>query len=481
MSEFLSAPQYYLARLLFDKGLALLYFVAFLSAFNQFPALLGENGLLPAPEYLRRVTFKFAPGLFHYKYSDQLLRGVCLIGMLISICLSVGLFDSGPIAIHMSAWLILYFLYLSIVSVGQEFYGFGWESMILEAGFFAAFMGPAWVTPSWIPILILRWMLFRTELGAGLIKLRGDPCWKDFTCLYYHHETQPLPNPLSRFFHLRPKWFHRFGVGFSHFCQLVAPFGLFLPQPIASIAGLFLIAHQMILVISGNYSWLNWLTILLGVLALSNINPPSLTLAPIPLWFEVIQYAVLVLAVFLSYRPLLNLFSPRQYMNYCWNRWHLVGAYGAFGSVTKERYEVVIEGSDSEFPEDESAWREYEFKGKPGALDRVPPVVAPYHLRLDWMVWFLPFSVRVSHKNIYVPGHPLYFIRLMQKLLQNDKRLLKLFRSVPFDKTPPKWVRARFYQYHFTNREEYRESGLIWKRELLGEYCPIVSLDNLVV
>lgn len=480
MNEILSAPQYYLARLFFDRGLALLYFVAFLSAFNQFPALLGEKGLLPAPDYIKRVTFHYSPGLFHWKYSDSFLRGICLLGILLSLILFFGLLDTTPILIHMFTWLTLYFLYLSIVNVGQEFYGFGWETMLLEAGFFAAFMGPSWVSPSWIPILILRWMLFRTELGAGLIKLRGDSCWKDFTCLYYHFETQPLPNPLSRLFHFQPKWFHRMGVGLSHFCQLVAPFGLFLPWPVASISGLFLIIHQLILVVSGNYSWLNWLTICLSFLAISHSHSPSINLAPIPWWFLGVQCGIFILALILSYRPLLNLFSSRQFMNYCWNRWHLVGAYGAFGSVTKERYEVVIEGSSTGFPEDESSWLEYEFKGKPGALDRIPPIVAPYHLRLDWMIWFLPFSVMVRNKNIYIRGHSLYFIRLMKKLLQHDQQILKLFRSVPFRDVPPRWVRARFYEYHFTDREDYRRSGLIWKRELLGEYFPAVSQEDFV-
>lgn len=480
MSDLFSAPHYYLARMAFERSLGAIYFVAFLSAFNQFTALLGEKGLLPAPDYLKLTTFKTSPGLFHWKYSDRILRYTCLAGMLLSLMIALGLLGNAPIVIHMLGWLIVYFLYLSVVNVGQEFYGFGWETMLLEAGFFASFMGPTWVAPSWIPILILRWMLFRTELGAGLIKLRGDPCWRDLTCLYYHHETQPLPNPLSRFFHHGPKWFHRSGVVFSHFCQLVAPFGLFLPQPLAGIAGSFLIIHQLILVISGNYSWLNWLTIVLGFLALSNINSPDIILQNRPLWFELIQYAILLLAVVLSYRPLLNLFSPRQFMNYCWNRWHLVGAYGAFGSVTKERYEIIIEGSDSEDQHDETSWREYCFKGKPGELDRIPPVVAPYHLRLDWMIWFLPFSVLVSGKEIYVRGHHLYFIRLMMKLLRNDPELLKLFRVNPFEKSPPKWVRARFYHYQFTSREEYQLNRNIWKRELLGDYCPPLSLKGLL-
>ncbi len=477
MSDIFDAHQYHFARLIFERSLGAIYFVAFLSAFNQFTALLGEKGLLPVPDFLKVAGFKEAPSLFHWKYSDDILKVVCVVGMILSLLFVFGTLGDAPILIHMLSWLTVYFLYLSIVSVGQEFYGFGWETMLLEAGFFAAFMGPSWVTPSWIPILILRWMLFRTEMGAGLIKMRGDSCWKDLTCLYYHHETQPLPNPLSRFFHHGPKWFHRFGVVFSHFCQLIAPIGLFLPQPIAFIAGGFLIFHQFILVVSGNYSWLNWLTIVLGFLALPNYG--AVEVASRPLWFESIQYIVLALAVWLSIKPFMNLFSPNQFMNYCWNRWHLVGAYGAFGSVTKERYEVVIEGTASDNILDESSWQEYGFRGKPVELDRIPPIVAPYHLRVDWMIWFLPFTVLVSGKSIYVRGHKLYFIKLMLKLLENDPAILKLFRRNPFDKTPPAYVRAKFYQYHFTTSEEKKATGNIWKREYLGEFCPELSLKSL--
>src|SRR5436190_1707907 len=135
--------------------------------------------------------------------------------------------------LSVGTWLLLWVLYLSIVNVGQTFYGFGWESMLLEAGFLAAFLGPAWSQPSPIPVLALRWMLFRVELGAGLIKLRHDSCWRDLTCLYYHYETQPLPNPLSWYFHRIPRPVHRFSAAFSHFVQVIAPFGLFAPQPVA--------------------------------------------------------------------------------------------------------------------------------------------------------------------------------------------------------------------------------------------------------
>jgi len=472
MEDFFLTSNYVTARMIFDQLLAFLYFTAFLSAFNQFPALLGSKGLLPAHEFISRRTFKSAPSIFHWKYSDPFLRTVCVIGMTLGLLIASGLMRDAPIFFHMLTWLTLYGLYLSIVNVGQDFYGFGWETMILEAGFFAAFMGPHWVTPSWIPLLIIRWMLFRTEMGAGLIKLRGDSCWRDLTCLYYHHETQPLPNPLSRFFHHRSKLFHRFGVVFSHFCQLVAPLGLFLPQPIASIAGGFLILHQLILVISGNYSWLNWITIVLGAVCIHDgFFQITVQTTPPPLWFELIQYGIGLLAIVLSYQPLLNLFSENQYMNYCWNRWHLVGAYGAFGSVTKKRYEVVLEGTAEEYPDTQTKWHEYGFKGKPVELDRTPPVVAPYHLRLDWMVWFLPFNVKVSGEQIYVRDHALWFIRLMTKLLENEINLMSLFRNNPFEDGPPKWVRARFYHYQFT------EPGgpNVWKRKLLGEFCPPLS------
>lgn len=478
MDNFFSAPDYQLIRTLFERSLAFLYFIAFLSAFNQFPALLGENGLLPAPRFLKQASFQGAPGFFHWRYSDRLLKIVCGLGLVVALFLAA--LGSGhiPIPVHILLWLFLYAAYLSIVNIGQTFYGFGWESMLLEMGYFMAFMGPEWVEPSWIPILILRWMLFRTELGAGLIKIRGDACWRNLTCLYYHHETQPMPNPLSRFFHHAPQWFHRAGVVFSHFVQLVVPFGIFFPQPVAAIAGAFIIIHQMILVISGNYSWLNWLTIVLGLLCL----PDFVSQAPgetRPLWFGILQIGIGLFALVLSYRPALNLIAKNQKMNYCWNRYHLVGAYGAFGSVTKERYEIVLEGTlDGEITE-HTVWKEYEFKGKPTSLSRTPPQVAPYHLRLDWLMWFLPFSVNVGRNQIRVWGYDEWFIRLVMKLLQKDENTLKLLKSAPFDQTPV-YIRALFYHYQFTLREEGKHSGHVWKRRLIDHYLPPVSLNDLV-
>jgi len=382
-----------LVRLLFQRGLGAIYLVAFASALNQFRPLLGEHGLLPVPRFLSVVPFREAPTLFHFHYSDRFFGAVAWTGILLSVAATFGLSEAGPLWQSCAVWLVLWALYLSIVNVGQTFYSFGWESMLVEAGFFAIFLGPSRMQPSVLPLMALRWMLFRTELGAGLIKIRHDRCWRNLTCLYYHHETQPLPGPWSWYFHRLPKLAHRLGVVFSHAVQLVAPFGLFLPQPFASVAGALIILHQLLLIVSGNYSWLNWLTVVLAMTALSDaaLEPagllfhPSATL-PRPASFQGVLYGLALLTVVLSIPPTLNFFRRDQAMNLNYNPLHLVNAYGAFGSVTRERLEVVVEGAAG----DRCEWREYEFKAKPGNPRRRPRQVAPYHLRLDWLMWFLP-------------------------------------------------------------------------------------------
>jgi len=341
--------------------------------------------------------------------------------------------------------------------------------MLLEAGFFACFLGPSGMQHSLIPILALRWMLFRTELGAGLIKLRHDKCWRDLTCLYFHHETQPLPNPLSWYFHRLPRWSLRGGVLFSHFVQIVAPFGLFLPQPFAAGAGVLIIAHQLLLIVSGNYAWLNWLTVVLAVSAFDDetlrLILPLAEPATVPRsgLFDLTLYLLAAATLLLSIKPTLNFFSKGQRMNFSYNPLHIVNVYGAFGSVTRERYEVVLEGSADEQP---GEWREYAFKAKPGDPRRRPPQIAPYHLRLDWLMWFIPLG------RLHEP----WLLRLVQKLLEGDRQVLKLLRDNPFPDQPPRFIRARLYLYEFTSARERRETGAWWKRAPQGELLPAVAL-----
>lgn len=302
-----------------------MYLVAFLGVVNQFKPLLGERGLLPVPEYLENTTWRNSPSLFCWHYSDRLLDLVAWTGVAISTLALLGLSETGAVWISILTWILLYFLYLSVVNVGQKFFAFGWESMLLEAGFFTAFLGPTRMQPAIVPMLILRWMLFRTEVGAGLIKLRHDRCWRDLTCLYYHYETQPLPNPLSWYFHRVPKLLHRFSALVSHFVQVIVPFGLFAPQPIAAIAGGLIILHQLVLIVSGNYSWLNWLTVVLGISALDDrilsivVPLPVPALAAPPPAFVVVLAALAIATALLSIQPAMNLLSPHQAMNLSYN------------------------------------------------------------------------------------------------------------------------------------------------------------------
>lgn len=484
-----SADNYFghvwLTRILLQRGIAAIYGIAFLTVVRQFKPLLGERGLLPVPDFLKMVSFREAPSIFCWRYSDRLLDVVGWSGLAIAAGAVLGFTEAGPVWLSVATWLLLWILYLSIVNVGQKFFAFGWESMLLEAGFFAAFLGPARMQPSVLPVLILRWMLFRTEMGAGLIKLRHDPCWRDLTCLFYHYETQPLPNPLSCYFHRIPAPLQRFSVLFSHFVQVIVPFGLFAPQPVASIAGGLIVFHQLWLIISGNYSWLNWLTAVLGISACSDRilgfvlpwSAPALT--PEPMFFRVVVYAVSAAMVVLSIKPVLNLFSSEQVMNFSYNPLHLVNTYGAFGRVGRERYEIVLEGTAERVITPHTAWRPYEFRAKPGDPMRMPPQIAPYHLRLDWLIWFLPFSVAVTGNGIRVWRHDLWFVRFVHKLLTADRGILRLMGRNPFGDVPPVYIRALFYRYRYTTAKEKGRTGAWWRRELLGVYLDPVSAETL--
>ncbi|MDD4955690.1 MAG: lipase maturation factor family protein [Candidatus Omnitrophica bacterium] len=472
-------------RLVFQRSLAGTYLIAFIVALNQFPALLGEKGFLPVSEFIKSVPFRNSPSIFYFHYSDKLFYAVALAGIMLSVIAIFGLSELNGPWLSAGVWFVLWVLYLSIVNVGQTFYSFGWESMLLEAGFFACFLGPFRISAPLIPILILRWMLFRTELGAGLIKLRYDECWRDLTCLFYHYETQPMPNPLSWYFNLLPKFFQKSSVLFSHFVQVIVPFGLFAPKRIAAVSGGLIIFHQLWLVVSGNYSWLNWITIVLGITAfgdsvLAPVMHMSLPQAsPRSAAYDGILYILLAVTIVLSIPPAVNLFSMNQLMNYNYNSLHLVNSYGAFGSITKKRYEIIIEGTEDIVLNDRTKWKEYEFKGKPGNIYRQPPQIAPYHLRLDWLMWFLPFSVNVTDRGVAVPGYEPWFLKFMQKLLEGDKKTLKLLRENPFKEAPPQYIRARFYLYKYTTWQEREKTGAWWKRNLIGEYLSPVKLSDL--
>lgn len=479
-----AASEYWLTRFVLLRGIGFIYAVAFSIAVCQLKPLIGSDGLLPAQAFLERlgsagVGFFDLPSVFWFIRSDSAMLVVAWLGLLLSLLVMAGWANS----IILTA---LWGSYLSIVHVGQVFWGYGWEALLCEAGFLAIFLAPGWslkpfpkASPPPAPVIVLfRWLAFRVMFGAGLIKIRGDPCWLDLSCLVYHYETQPIPNPLSLYLHHMPRWFHEIGVLFNHLVELIAPFGVFGPRRVRWVSGALIVAFQVILILSGNLSFLNWLTLVVALSCFDDrlferaltarfrTRVRSAVQGARSSFARRISVGVLVLSVAaLSLNPVVNMLSSRQAMNASFDPWLLVNTYGAFGSVSKVRHEVVLEGTDDARPHAGSTFRAYEFPCKPGDPRRRPCFVTPYHYRLDWQMWFAALS---SYRE-----QP-WILHLMYKLLQGDPTTLSLFAKNPFVEHPPRWLRARLYRYRFANPG----ADVYYYREPVGDYVRPVSLDD---
>lgn len=474
-------------RFLFLRLLGVLYAFAFLVLVLQGPGLLGKEGLLPAGEYVARVvktfgvrgSFSQTPSLFFLiGASDRALSVCASMGLGLSILVALGLTNA-------IAQVVLWALYLSFVHVGQVFYGYGWESLLCETGFLAIFLCPlTGLSPvprasvPKVPVWLLRWLTFRVMLGAGLIKLRGDPCWKDLTCLVYHYETQPSPNPLSFLFHSLPPWALKGGVLFNHLAELVAPFFVFGPRKARHAAGIVIVVFQGLLILSGNLSFFNWLTIVAALACFDDslsgrLLPKRLrerllgvAKAPAPLSANVTSYALAFVVGVLSISPTLNLLSSRQTMNGSFDPLRLVNTYGAFGGVGRERFEVILEGTSSPDPGPGAEWREYEFPCKPGDPMRRPCVASPYHYRLDWQLWFASFR---GYK-----GDP-WIVNLAYKLLRGEPTVKTLLAKDPFQAEPPRYIRATLYKYELLR---VGEGPGTWRRKATSEFLKPLSLKD---
>jgi len=268
-----------MTRVVFLRSLSFIYFVAFLISFDQNKELIGDRGLLPVKLYLQDVQNNFkdltrvqlffqAPTLYWFLDSweemDKALDITAMTGMALSLLVFV--LGSANMVIMFSLWM----LYHSIVNVGQTWFSFGWESQLLETGFLAIWIVPVLslakfpdgTRPNFLAIMGYRWLISRIMLGAGLIKIRGDKCWLDLTCMNYFYETQPNPNPISYFAHPAPEAWHKFETFGNHMIELVFPFLTFIPFRWAALTnGFWQIVFQLML-ITGNLSFLNWLTVL---------------------------------------------------------------------------------------------------------------------------------------------------------------------------------------------------------------------------
>jgi len=482
-------PSYWLTRFLVLRLLGLVYLVAFLGLALQLRPLLGQDGLLPVQQYLGRLAealgsrgagFARVPSLFWIDASDPVLVGAAWAGAGMALVVLLGFANA-------LLMLLLWALYMSFVHVGQTWYGFGWEIQLLETGFLAVFLCPL-VDPRPFPRLpppapvfwLLRWLIFRIMIGAGLIKLRNDPCWRDLTCLDYHYETQPIPNPLSRALHFMPRWTHKAGVLFNHASELVAPWFAFWPRVARHLAGGVLLLFQVLLILSGNLSFLNWLTIV-PILAcfddslLRHVLPRRLAARaeraagaarPSPAHRFAVGLLVMIVAA-LSIAPVRNLLSSQQAMNTAFDRFELVNTYGAFGTVGRERHEIILEGTQDSVITEHTVWKEYEFKCKPGDPSRRPCWRSPYHQRLDWLMWFAAMST---------PDQYPWTVHLVWKLLHNDPAVVGLLAGNPFPDAPPRRVRAELYRYEFLRAGD--PSGDWWRRTRLGPWLPALGADD---
>lgn len=484
-----AVPAYWLTRFVILRLLGVIYAVAFLVAINQILPLIGSDGLLPVGAYLKEVSaglggngagFLRLPSLFWFGHSDGALLTAAWIGFILSCIVAAGYAN----AVLLFA---LWFLYMSFVHAGQDWYGFGWEIQLTETGFLAIFLCPLLnmrpfpkYAPPMLIIVLFRWLIFRIMLGAGLIKFRGDEIWRNGTALYYHFESQPIPGPLSRWFHFLPRSVLQGGVYINWLAELIAPFFVFWPRVARHIAGVVIVLFQVNIILSGNLSFLNWLTIipalacfddgfwrhiLPGALvrkaeaaaANAEEGKPMLTAARV----------VAALVAVLSIQPVLNMLSPGQVMNTSFDPLDLVNTYGAFGTVGQERLNVVFEGTTDNDSTDKADWKPYLYKGLPVLLTDRPPQIAPYQLRLDWQMWFASMSS---------PGEYPWTVHLVSKLLHNDPGVVGLFAANPFPGKPPHYVRAVLYRYRFAPANN--PQGLWWNRERLSLWLPPLSADD---
>ncbi len=484
-----ASPTYWLTRFIILRLLGVIYAVAFLVAINQVLPLIGSDGLLPVGIYLKQVGealgstkagFMRLPSLFWFVHSDTTLLTAAWIGFVLS-CVVVAGYANAPLLT------ILWFLYMSFVHVGQEWYGYGWEIQLLETGFLAVFLCPLINmrpfpkrAPPFPIIGLFRWLIFRIMIGAGLIKIRSDNIWRNATALYYHFETQPLPGPLSRWFHFLPKIVLRIGVWFNFLAELVAPWFAFWPRLARHIAGIIIVLFQVTLIISGNLSFLNWLTIVPALACFDDGFWAKVLPRPLVRKAEIAAaqaetskpmlitaWTVTALVALLSISPVLNMLSPGQIMNTSFEPLELVNTYGAFGTVGQERLNVVFEGTMDENPGDSANWKPYVYKALPVSLDKRPPQIAPYQLHLDWQMWFASMSS---------PDEYPWTLHLVWKLLHNDPGAVSLFAGNPFPGKPPRYIRAVLYRYSFA--KPGNPAGLWWNRVRIGDWILATSVND---
>jgi len=494
-------PAYYLTRWFFLRALGLVYLVAFVSLWTQIDGLIGHNGILPTDQLLPTMQqhytaqginlerFYLLPTLSWFDASDGFLHFQCAAGTVLAILLVVGIVPAPCLA-------LLWVLYLSLVTVGLDFLGFQWDNLLLEAGFLAIFFAPLQFLPrpsrEAPPSRAVRWLLwlllFKLMFSSGCVKLlSGDPNWRNLTALTFHYYTQPLPTWIGWYANQLPLWFQKFSCAVMFAIELGAPFLIFGPRRIRFCGGMAIASLQILILLTGNYTFFNWLTLALCLLLFDDFafqkflprsrlgffsikrqllttNRPHRWPRPLIALLAVVilSGSGFQLASTLGCRS--SLLDPFAWMAEQIAPLRSVNNYGLFAVMTTDRREIIIEGSN-----DGVNWLPYEFKYKPGDVNRRPGFVAPFQPRLDWQMWFAALGDYRQNP---------WFIQFCRRLLQGSPDVLALLGKNPFPDHPPRYMRAESYDYHFTNFTERRATGAWWRRDPAGEYLPPVSLNE---
>jgi hypothetical protein len=495
-------------RWIFLRALGIIYFSAFFSLIFQIRGLIGPDGILPAGEYLEAVArqfgparFWFAPTLLWSSGSGHMLTAICWIGILASLLLVLDLWPRGML-------MICFACFLSFVAAAQDFSGYQSDGMLLEAGFISLFFAPAgfWPglgrssPPSRASLFLLQWEWFRIYFESGIVKLAsGDPEWRHFTAMDDYYQNGPLPTWIGWYVQHLPHWFHAFSTAATLGLELVVVFMLFLPRR-WRIACFFIVTlWQIPVILTANYTFLNYLVLVLGFLLLDDrfiarFLPDSLkpslfpnaivpqvaneeseepeaefvrARAPHP--FAAIKLAltsvVLIWIFYTTTAQLIWMFLPRLPLPTspvaALEPFRIANRYGLFAVMTRGRYEIEFQGSN-----DGQNWTSYPFLYKPQDPSKPPRIYAPYQPRFDWNLWFA--SLGSWRENIIVPSTE-------ERLLAASPDVLSLFAGNPFPQAPPKQARALLWQYWFTTMAEKRDTGLWWRRKLLGLYAPVLE------
>ena len=448
----LDAQDFRFSAWIFLRGMGLIYLIAFASLSVQIKGLIGSNGILPISDFFASYGCRI-PSLLCFNQSDDFMMILVYAGIGFSI---LQIANIAPKICLISLWT----LYLSFVNAGQDFMSFQWDVLLLEAGFLAIFLAPFWENPFRIAqsspnrliLWLLRWLLFRLMFASGILKiLAGDPTWTNFTAMVYHYETQPLPSPLAYYIEQLPLIFHQFSSLMVYFIEILVPFCFFMPQRVRHFGSTITIGLQVLIMLTGNFAFFNWLTIVLCIPLLDDSfwHWNKADAKENKIWQKVLTTIAALLLFLIGTWAFMRQFRllrmPEPFAPY-----HIANRYGLFVSMTTEHPLLIIEGSY-----DGENWQEYRLRWQPQDIDEMPPIVAPHQPRLDWQLWFAALGDIQQNR---------WLLALVGALERGSPDVLALFESSPFpaDK-PPTYIRITLYDYRF-GRETW------WERTYIGEY-----------